>query len=141
MDILTSASCQREQAGRPRFPLAVVPVSAKKKTLLESALKLYQQLREPTRQVKSAQSPRFSRLHSRFPLPPPLALAALEEELLLLELEELDDELLLDLDPDLDRDRAGIFASVSALPVRKEQTRVRSSGRPTKRRWCAATPA
>ena len=75
-------------------------------------------------------------------MPPPLALAALEEELLLLELEELDDELLLDLDPDLDRDRAGIFASVLALPVRKEQTRVRSSGRPTKRRCgCAATPA
>lgn len=33
-------------------------------------------------------------------------------ELLLLELEELEDELLLDLEADLDRDRAGIVASV-----------------------------
>lgn len=47
-------------------------------------------------------------------------LAALEEELLLLELDELDDELLLDLEADLERDRAGIFASVSSCTaVRK----------------------
>lgn len=40
----------------------------------------------------------------------PLALEALE--LLLPELEELEDELLLDLEADLDRDLAGIVASV-----------------------------
>lgn len=46
--------------------------------------------------------------YSRFPLP--LALEPLLE--LLLELEELEDELLLDLEADLDCDRAGIVLSV-----------------------------
>ena len=54
---------------------------------------------------------RYKPGHLRFPRP--LALELLE--LLLLELEELEDELLLDREADLDRDRAGIVDSTCRL--------------------------